>query len=74
VDDQNQAVYQEIHANNNMISMRGLVQIGGDVLPIIYGDSRVQPEAHDHFSISDANLLTIFQYPSSENPGIKIGQ
>jgi len=70
VDEQNQAVFQEIYISPNFIWVRGALQFGGTFF--IAGDNSMPPSPHGYFNVADIGLQTIFAYPSSENRGVKI--
>ncbi len=70
VDEQNQAVFQEIYISPNFVWVRGALQFGGTFF--IAGDNSMPPSPHGYFNVADIGLQTIFAYPSSENRGVKI--
>jgi hypothetical protein len=67
VDDQNQAVFQEIYLQPNVVWIKGAIQAAGAIIPLNeYSSSG--PISHGLFSASDLGLRNIFRYPSTKYP------
>jgi len=68
VDDQNQAIFQEVYLNPNRVWIKGAIQSGGDVIELPEGGWSGTSMRHGHYNAADTNLKTIFLYPSSKHP------
>ena len=72
VDDQNQAVFQEIYFDPNHVWIRGAIQSGGDVIELPVGGWMGSAMRHGFYNSAELQLTTIFLYSSSKHPHEKI--
>jgi hypothetical protein len=74
VDDQNQAVFQEVYRPaKNCAFLNGAIQLGGEVT-ILNASGSSETEPHGTFSVSEVGLRTMFEYPSSKYRGVRIAR
>jgi hypothetical protein len=79
VDSHLQSAFIETYVGNNFVWVQGAIQAGGQVLILNTDFNTYALYPNDcvpagRFNVSDIELTTDFQYPSSQNYGKKIGE